>query len=597
MLKVLPENISNLIAAGEVVSRPASVVKELVENAADAGATEISVFVSDAGRTSLRVMDNGCGMSAEEAVLCFERHATSKIAEAADLEKIMTYGFRGEALPSIASVAEVTLKTRRQQDEVGFKVEMAASKLISGEPVAAPVGTLIEVRNLFYNVPARRKFLKSDATELRLIVSEFLRVALIHPGTALRLVSNGRDVYNLRPVANLKQRIRDVFGTGAVKDLADVCAETSVLNISGFICAPEDARKTAGNQYFFVNGRFFKSAYLHKAVCKPYEKLIPDGYVPGYYLFLETAPDRVDVNIHPTKTEVKFEDEQMVFEIVMAAVREALGRSSMIPSIDFDQKGAPAEIPTLQSTVSSAVRGGYVAPPKIDYDPLFDPFRTDSDRLSKYAAPAEFEARRPQSVDGYSTPLFNDAPQSAEALFVLKNKYIIARSENGMVAVNIRRARERVFYESYLEKVVEEAPVISRSLFPQTLQLSQEDFILLQEEARTAKGMGFDIQYGEDGTIVVCGLPDGFASDEEGARKAVDGLLAALKDDTLSDDYRQFLAERLARSAASAGRDAITGEEARILLGQLYACRCPGQTADGRRTMTEITVEEIDRQL
>lgn len=597
MLRILPENISNLIAAGEVVARPASVIKELVENSIDAGAQSVSVFVTDSGRTSMRVIDDGCGMSPEEAGICFERHATSKIAEASDLEKIMTYGFRGEALPSIASVAEVTLKTRRAEDEVGFKVEMAASKLISSESVATPKGTSIEVRNLFYNVPARRKFLKSDATELRLIVSEFLRVAIIRPQVALRLVSNGRDIYNLKATDGTKRRIRDIFGLASVNKLSDVAAETSVVNVRGFVCAPEDARKTAGQQYFFVNGRFFKSTYLHKAVCKPYEKLIPEGYLPSYFLFLETDPDRVDVNIHPAKTEVKFEDEQMVFEIVMAAVREALGRDSLIPSIDFDQKGAP-EIPTMQSTVAAASsHGGYVAPPKIDYTPLFDPFKDETGRLSRYSAPAEFEplSAEPQ-VAGYSNQIFNDAPQCGEALFILKNKYIIARSDEGLVAVNILRARERVFYERYMEQVVEQKPVTAKTLFPRTLHLTVEDVLLLEEESRTVKDMGFELQ--ADGeTVTVTGLPDGFPTDEEGVHKALDGLLAALRDESLTDDYRQALAEKLARSAAASASRNFSAEEARILLRQLYECRCPGTTSDGRRTMIEFTTDFLDKQI
>ncbi len=575
MLKVLPENISNLIAAGEVVSRPASIVKELVENSVDAGASSITVVVSDSGRTSITVIDDGCGMSADEARLCFERHATSKISEASDLEHIMTYGFRGEALPSIASVAEVTLKSRRADDEVGVKVEMASSRFVSSQPCAAPKGTSIEVRNLFYNVPARRKFLKSDASEMRLIISEFLRVAIIRQSLTMRLVSGGKDIYNLRPAANLKQRIRDIFGDSLTKGLAQIEVETSVVRVNGFIGAPEDAQKGAGKQYLFVNGRFFRSPYLNKAVCKPYEKLVPEGNVPCYFLFLETDPERVDVNIHPAKTEVKFEDEQMIFEIVSAAVREALGRNSLIPSIDFDQKGAPA-IPTIQSTRTAVRSGGYVAPPRMDFNPLFDPFREDGPRV---------EEQR----------LFKDSPVD-DQLLVVGNRYIITRSGQGIAAVSISRARERVFYERYLEQVMEKKPVVSHPLFPEIVNLDAEDLALLRQEASTVSEMGFDLQEA-DGSVRVCGLPEGFSSDREGAGKAVEGLIAALKDDTLTDDYRQGIASHLSRSAAASRSGFMSVTEARSLLDRLYACRCPGTTSDGRRITSEITLEEIERKL
>ena len=309
MLKVLPPNISNLIAAGEVVGRPASVVKELVENAVDAGAKSVSVTVLDAGKTLIQVIDDGCGMSPEEAVLCFERHATSKIETAEDLQRILTYGFRGEALASIAAVAEVTLKTRRPEDEVGVQVEISDTKPAQATPVAAPSGSNFAVRNLFYNVPARRKFLKSDAAELRAIIQEFLRIALIRPEVAFRLTSNGKEIHNLRPAATRKKRILDIYGMNLAKELVEVNVDTTLVRISGYIGNPEDARKSTGNQFFFVNGRYFRSPFFHKAVCKPYEKLVPDEYTPAYFLFLETEPERVDVNIHPAKTEVKFEDE------------------------------------------------------------------------------------------------------------------------------------------------------------------------------------------------------------------------------------------------------------------------------------------------
>ncbi|MFA6895566.1 MAG: DNA mismatch repair endonuclease MutL, partial [Bacteroidales bacterium] len=324
MLRVLPANISNLIAAGEVVQRPASVVKELMENAVDAGAKNISVIILDAGKTLIQVIDDGCGMTIDEAKLCFERHATSKINTADDLEHIMTYGFRGEALASVAAISEVTLKTRKADSEIGTHIEITGSKIVNEKPVSIPVGSNFAVRNIFFNVPARRKFLKTDAAELRHITSEFIKVALTRENISFKLTHNGKDIYNLKSVHNQKQRILESCGKEIIKELVDVNTETSVIKVSGFVGKPEDARKTLGNQYLFINGRYFKSPYINKAICKPYENLISNGYTPSYFIFLETDPEKIDVNIHPAKTEIKFEDDSMIFEIVLASVREAL---------------------------------------------------------------------------------------------------------------------------------------------------------------------------------------------------------------------------------------------------------------------------------
>ena len=588
MLKVLPENLSNLIAAGEVVARPASVVKELMENAVDAGAKTVTVSVTDAGRTLIQVIDDGCGMTPEEASLCFERHATSKISEAADLEHITTFGFRGEALPSIAAVAEVTLKTRRPEDTVGTEVVMAASKPVSAGPVSAPSGTNIAVRNLFYNVPARRKFLKSDNTELRAVIQEFLRVALTRPELALRLISGGKDIYNLRAVGSHKQRIQDIFGRELTAELAEVGEETSVVTVRGYVGAPEAARKTAGNQFLFINGRYFRSAYLHKAVCRPYEKLIPEGYTPTYFLWLETEPDKVDVNIHPAKTEVKFAEEQMVFEMLAAVVREGLGRNAMMPAIDFDMKGAP-EIPTLQSTVS---RGGYVAPPKIDFNPLFDPFKAPQQ-------PDFLQVEEPQPYGRSGMPqLFEDGPAFAEDAFILlRGKYIVTKTEQGLLAVHIGRARERIFYERYLERIAERMPVAQQTLFPVSLQRTPDEVLTLEEEAATLVDLGFDIRSLGGGTLVVNALPEGYPTDPEGVAKAIDELIAALRDETLSDDYRTFLAGKMARSAAAAGAATITRQGAQDLLAQLFQCRQSQRTADGRKVSVLLTLEDLDKLL
>ena len=586
MLKVLPQNISNLIAAGEVVGRPASVVKELVENAVDAGAGSVIVSVLDAGKTLIQVIDDGCGMSPDDAVLCFERHATSKIDTAEDLQRIMTYGFRGEALASIAAVAEVTLKTRRAEDEIGTQVEVSESKAPVSKPVAAPQGSNFAVRNLFYNVPARRKFLKSDSAELRAIIQEFLRIALIRPEVAFKLSSNGKEIHNLRPAATLKKRILDIFGMNLAKELVELKVDTSLVSISGYVGNPEDARKSSGNQYFFVNGRYFRSPFFHKAVCRPYEKLIPEDYAPTYFLFFETDPERVDVNIHPAKTEVKFEDEGMIFEIIMAAVRESLGKNDFTPSIDFDTKGAP-DIPVFWPGEGGApapgggAAGGWHRPPTIDYSPLFNPF--DEPVI--------------EPSHSYGRLFEEESAAAASSLLVLQRRYIVTPVKSGMMVIDIRRARQRIFYERYLEKIAEHQPVLQQTLFPVTLKLSPEDYLAVLEQPELTARLGFDIQDFGSNSVVVNALPEGYGTDEQSVRRGIDELVSALLDDTSLEDQSHLLAEKMADSAAASGSGAMNQAEAQLLVDQLFACREPNLTSDGRRCLSIITFEELEKKI
>lgn len=594
MLQVLPPSLSNLIAAGEVVGRPASVVKELMENAVDAGARSIGVTVTDAGKTLIQVIDDGCGMSAGDAVLCFERHATSKIAAPEDLQRILTYGFRGEALASIAAVAEVTLRTRREEDEVGTQVEISESKEPRVRSVACPKGSSFAVRNLFYNVPARRKFLKSDNAELRAVIQEFLRVALIRPELSFKLISNGKEIHNLRPASTVKKRILDIFGMNLAKDLVEVNVDTSLVRIRGYIGNPEDARKSSGNQFLFVNGRYFRSPFLHKAVCRPYEKLVPEDCTPAYFLFLETDPDRVDVNIHPAKTEVKFEDEGILFEILSAGVREALGKNDFTPSIDFDMKGAP-DFPVF---VPSAGTGGSGdssrhRPPKIDYTPLFNPFDEMPVQVPEpNAAPVSVPASQ-APVQGY---LFEEsAPQSN--LLVLQRRYVVTPVKSGILLIDIRRARERIYYERYFEKIAEQEQVRQRTLFPVTLRLNAEDYLTVLEQPDLTARLGFDIQDFGGNTIVVNALPEGYPEDEEQVRLCIDALIAALRDDTSLEDQSHLLAVRMAESAAASGTGRFSTVEAQSLVDGLFACREPNLTPDGRRCMTIISFEELEKKL
>lgn len=382
MLKVLPPNVYNLIAAGEVVKRPASVVKELLENSSDAGATAVTLTVNDFGRTLIQVTDNGCGMTREEAQLCFLSHATSKIESADDLEKLSTFGFRGEALASIAACADVTLKTRKTGEETGTELHIAASVTDRIEETACPVGCNIAVRNIFYNIPARRKFLKSDASEYRQIIAEFTRVALTRLDTEFRLINNSKEVFTLPAGRTLKQRIADVGGISAARQLIDIRVDTTVVKIYGFISDPGSAKKTQTNQFLFANGRFFRSAGLNKAVVKGYTGLIPEGYSPAYFIYMEVSPDEMDVNISPDKTEIKFENDTVIFRILEAAVREAIGKNAFAPVIEFDTEGVPPEIATadgftMSEREKSEFRNGYVRAPQIDYDPLFNPFEEE----------------------------------------------------------------------------------------------------------------------------------------------------------------------------------------------------------------------------
>ncbi len=597
MLRILPSNISNLIAAGEVVQRPASAVKELLENAVDAGAGNISVIIEDSGKTLIQVIDDGCGMTPEEARLCFERHATSKISEASDLSSIMTYGFRGEALPSIAAVAEVTLRTRKKGSDTGSETVFTPSGFSGQEEAAMPEGTNIAVRNIFYSLPARRKFLKSDSTEFRQIVSEFSHVALCRPEISVRLVHNGKDIYNLKKANTLKQRILEIEGKDMVKELIDVRTSTRIINISGFIGNPSDARKSAGNQFFFVNGRYFRSSYFHKAVMKAYDKLIPEGAYPSYYIFFETTPENIDVNIHPAKTEVKFENETEIFEILTAAVKESLGRNSFIPTIDFDHDTLPdIPAPSRFNYTGSYSRPQPSRPQHIPYETILPDTRPS--RHYSAIEPAETPSA---AVNGYGE-IFEDSGTSSSGSGILQisGRYLVTTLRSGMMIVDIRRARERILYEKYLRQLDNSAPISHQVLFPCVIQLSPEKYSLLTENREQLRLLGFDIGPQEENSISVNGLPEEFCTDESSVRTAIDGLLASLMEsgsiDLIRADNREAMARRLAgAAAASAGNGRLSADEARLLVDSLFSCAEPETSPGGKRCMSVLTEEDIER--
>ena len=593
-LKVLPAGIANMIAAGEVVGRPASVVKELMENAIDAGATQVDVVIRDAGRTAIQVIDNGTGMSPSDAVLCFERHATSKISEAEDLQHIESYGFRGEALASIAAVAEVTLKTRRETDDTATQVTITEGSTKSAS-VAAPVGSNFLVRNLFYNTPARRKFLKSDSVELRHILEEFTRVAITRPDAGFSLSSNGRDIFRLRPAKSLKFRVMDLMGAGVAGDLVDITAQTSIVRLNGFLARPDSARKTVGNQYFFVNGRYFRSAYLHKAVMKAYEEYVPEGYTPSYFILLETAPDSVDVNIHPTKTEVKFEEETVIFQTVYACVRETLGKNAFGEGLDFETDGK-VEMPQLSRSFEE-FRGPVQSAPAPPLDPTYDPFSNDtfssSEKTGKQQASwnSGFEAR-----PDYGALFEENMAANARAL-VVKGRFVIAPTASGIMLVHIRRAWERILYERTLRALSKNAPVTQAGLFPVHVQVGAQALLLFEANAAMLGAAGFDIApFGTD-TVVVNGVPEGYSCEAGKVQQMVQDLVLILSDEApgVPELVRSGLASKLATLGSLNAEVPANAAKAQELLDALFACENSELTAGGKKITVLISADEIEK--
>lgn len=580
-----------MIAAGEVVQRPASVVKELMENSVDAGASQVTVIIGDSGRTLIQVIDDGCGMTPDDAVLCFERHATSKIATAEDLQEIMTFGFRGEALASIAAVAEVTLKTRTAACETGCQVEMAGSSHVSTTEVSTPVGTNIAVRNLFYNIPARRKFLKSDNVELKHITEEFTRVALTRPGIGFSLSHNGKDIFVLRPAKSLKYRIMDLLGTSVASDLVDLSAETSLISLQGFAGRPDTAKKTLGNQFFFVNGRYFRSPYLHKAVMRAYEGLIPEGVTPAYFLYIETDPGSVDVNISPTKSEVKFEDDSLVFQVVYAAIKETLGKNSFAGDIDFSNPEAN-EMPVLGRHFNEYKPDTV---PQLDLDSGYDPFKPMFQ--GEDHAPAKYpESKYVDHHEDYGK-LFEDKALPISQTLILGGRYIVTPSKDGMMVVNVRRARERVLYDRALAALTKGGHVTQTNMFPVKVQVGAANRMVFDSKAPLLSSLGFDISpFGTD-TIVVNGVPEGFSGQPGKVETMVQDLLLILADDSVSlpGVMESAMAEKIALLGASSCDPLFSPMEARALMDSLLSSANPELTISGKKTMAVLTMAQIDK--
>lgn len=607
-IRILPSNIANMIAAGEVVQRPASVVKELMENSVDAGATQVSVIIKDAGRTLIQVIDNGCGMSPDQAVLAFERHATSKISSAEDLMDIHTFGFRGEALASIAAVAEVTLKTRRAGDEIGCQVDFADSQHLSTIETVTPVGSNFSVRNLFYNVPARRKFLKSESVELKHIVSEFQHVAYTRPDISFTLIHNNREIYVLKPASSLKFRIQDIVGAGVASEITDISAETSIMRVSGFIGRPDKARKGLGNQLFFVNGRYFRSPYLHKAVMKGYEGMIAEGTTPTYFIYLEVNPHEVDVNVHPQKAEIKFEDDSLVFQTLYACVRETLGKNSFgTASIDFELGSVP-ELPAVGRNFDEYRPVSEPAMPESGYNPFEnDGFQNQPDIFTGSHPEQGSGAGR---VNGYDTAsyvdrrddygkLFEDHFGITRSFITVQDKYIVTNSKSGLLVVNARRAMERILYDRFISgRRDEDADHFSQTLlFPVSVRIGVENVPVVEANSEVLKGFGFDIApFGTD-SVVVNAIPAGYSSAEGRVETMVGDLLLLLQDNhsIISELVRSDMAGKLAVLGASGYDGVRNADEAQRLVDALMASTNPEFTAAGRKTMVIIPADELDR--
>jgi DNA mismatch repair protein MutL len=595
IIRLLPDSVANQIAAGEVIQRPASVLKELVENAIDAGATAIDIYLKDAGKTQVQVIDNGCGMSETDARLAFERHATSKIRESKDLFSIHTLGFRGEALASIAAVAEVQVRSKRVGDELGTQVDVAATQCNGQSPVQCPDGTTFTVKNLFYNVPVRRKFLKSDSTELNHILNEFKRVALSYEHVSLSITNNKTEIYRL-PTANLRQRIIHLFGNPIKQHLLSIETETTLVKVNGFITKPDYAKKSFGEQFFFANGRFIRHPYLHKAVVQAYAGILPPEYIPGYFIYLEVPPDSIDINIHPTKTEVKFEDEQAIYQILLSSVKQVLGKFNVVPSLDFET-GNSIQIPVLRADTKVNI-------PQIAIDSSYNPFDTSGsyrqeqrNNLQNWEAlysGFENENRQPDIFTDTPVAENEPAPSTANAHFQFKGKYILTPVKSGLMLIDQKRAHERILFEQYLAQMVNHSSASQQSLFPEVVELSPDELALWSELRDDFAALGFDIRPGGGQKVNMHGNPGETGNKNPGMvfRKLLDDFRHTETD--LFESRRERLAALLAQESAIRYNQPLTVEEIGHLVEKLFTCATPNYSPTGKPVMHILKMEEIE---
>ena len=628
IIHLLPDSVANQIAAGEVVQRPSSVIKELVENSIDAGATQVQVIVEDAGKSLVQVIDNGKGMSETDARLAFERHATSKISEAKDLFALRTMGFRGEALASIAAVAQVELRTRAADKDLGVSIIIEGSRVVDQQPVNCPVGANFAVKNLFFNIPARRKFLKSNQTELSNILTEFERIALAHPETSFSLHSGGAAMMNL-PAGNFKQRILGVFGKRLEAKLIPVEVKTTLINISGFVGVPSASRRKNAQQFFFVNGRYMRHPYFAKAVQTAYERLIPDGEQVPFFLNLEVAPEKIDVNIHPTKTEIKFEDETPIWQILLAAVREALGKHGVVPSLEFNTEGRP-DIPVFTPG------GNDVPAPQIDVNPDYNPFATSPSYLSgkgggvggssytynnkpavdrhwqnAYAAafpdkketdfgempdlPADQDAPAAQMFQSLPSEEQGEMKKSETDYFQFRGQYIITPVKSGLMLIDQHRAHVRILYDRFMARFADKPSVTQRLLFPQRLTLPPSEAVAFEKMMQDLQSVGFEVSSLGGGDFSVLGTPAG--TEGLDASELLQDILQETLDgkSDAADGIRHRIALTLARRAAMPVGEYLSGTEMSALVDQLFSTGTPNFTPDGQTVLVILAVENIEK--
>lgn len=607
IIQLLPDSVANQIAAGEVIQRPASVVKELVENALDAGATEITVHVKDAGRTLIQINDNGCGMSPTDARMAFERHATSKISSANDLFCIRTMGFRGEALASIAAIADVELRTKKIEDEVGTFIHIVGSEVKTQEATACNNGTGFMIKNLFYNVPARRKFLKGNTTEIKHIIWEIQRIAIPNPEIKISLFHNNSPIYEL-PKTNHRKRIVDLFGKAINQSLVQVNEETSLVKIFGFVGQPKFARKTIGEQFFFVNGRFIRHPYFQKAVMQAYQQLLPPDTFPSYFLFLETDPANIDINVHPTKTEIKFENERDIWPIIHAAVRESLGKHNVVPSIDFDQNGS-IDIPVPPKSFDN------IQYPEIQINPGYNPFETaktssmgnlgrvqpekkNLERWEDLYNGTQLKLKPVEQIESKSEDdlLFQPTGQfSGKKTLQLKQKYILTPVKSGLMIIDQKRAHERILFEKFMEVLKSDSVASQQLLFPQTIELNPADAAILQNILPELLSLGFDIRDFGKNTFIISGTPG--VLDVSSPELIVEKLLEEYKNSPV--DARSKAKEQIAISLAKASAldygNELKQEEIDHLIDQLFACATPNFSPDGKKVLTIIPTTDIEK--
>lgn len=637
VIHLLPDSVANQIAAGEVIQRPASVIKELVENAIDAGAMNIEIVLTDAGKTCIQVIDDGKGMSGTDARLAFERHATSKIRQAADLFSLTTMGFRGEALPSIAAVAQVELRTRREEDELGTFIHIAGSKIERQEPVSCPRGANFMVKNLFYNVPARRKFLKTNQTELNNILTEIDRIVLVHPEVSFVVHHNDNELYRL-PATSLRMRLMNVFGKKVSDQLLALDVETSLVKVTGYVARPESSKKKGTNQFFFVNGRYMRHPYFHRAVMEAYEQLVPAGEQVAYFIYMEVEPASIDVNIHPTKTEIKFENEQAIWQILAAAVKESLGRYGGVPSIDFDTEGMP-DIPSAFS-----VDTPFVQPPQVKFNPNFNPFdnvideevpsfsggggssyRPASSAWSGGGASADYQ--RPSTdweslyqglkPDSSTLPAVGDSASSlfpedssygvvesamntvskAESHYQFKGRYIVTSVKNGLMLIDQHRAHVRVLFDRYMAQLQGRSGASQGLLFPELLQLTVAEDAMLQTLLPDLLALGFDVTSLGGGSWSVSAIPAGTEGLDASAllQQMITSAIEREGAGETGDEIRTAIALSLARSSAIVYGQLLTATEMDELVTSLFALSAPNHTPDGQTVLSVITMDEIEK--